>query len=79
MTEPSPPPYIKRPEPSRDANGLLPHHYAAVERAITRLEAERDRLGAANDYDAMFPEADSASRPGRRPRRPIRPSFFRHE
>ncbi len=35
------------------------HHYGAIDRAVVRLDAETKRLGAAGDYNAMFPEGDA--------------------
>ena len=37
------------------------HHHGALERAITRLDAEAEKLSSQGDYDCMFPEGDAKS------------------
>jgi hypothetical protein len=38
---------------------IEPHHMAAIERAISRLDVEVDQLRADRNYDVMFPEGDA--------------------
>lgn len=38
---------------------LAPHHWAALDRAISHFEAEANHLMAQRDYGAMFPESDA--------------------